>query len=136
MRIYTGIRLAPEEKASSAVLVIVARYDDESGAFLGMQHLTHIQRHSPTGMSWGYNGHGPADLALSILADHFGELPEQHELYERGDWPHPLHSIRLHQDFKRDFVSIWGDHFMIQSRAIQKWVAEAIADGETEPLPI
>lgn len=132
MRIYTGIRLAPEEKTSSEVLIIVARYDDESGAFLGMQHLNHIKKHS-TGLAWGYNGSGPADLALSILADHFGELPEQHE---NRDWPHPLHSQRLYQDFKRDFVSIWSEHFMLQSRAIQKWVAETIADGETAPLPI
>lgn len=136
MRIYTGLRLAPEEKSQSPVLIIVARYDNESGAFLGMRHLTHIQKHSPTGMSWGYSGSGPADLALSILADHFGELQEQHALYDRGNWPHPLHSRTLYQDFKRDFVSIWGDHFMIQSRAIQKWEAEIIADGATEPLPI
>ncbi len=132
MRIYTGIRLAPEEKAKSEVLIIVARYDDENGAFLGMHHLAHIKKHS-TGMAWGYNGSGPSDLALSILADHFGELPEQHE---NLDWPHPLHSRMLYQDFKRDFVSIWEEHFMLQSRAIQKWVAEIIADGVTAPLPI
>ena len=27
----------------------------------------HIVRHSPTGMTWGYGGSGPADLALSLL---------------------------------------------------------------------
>ncbi len=136
MRVYTGMRLNPSQKTMSPTLIIVARYDDESGAFLGMQHLTHIQKHSPTSMSWGYNGHGPADLALSILADYFGELREQHDLFDRGDWPYPLHSLSLHHDFKQDFVSTWSDHFMIQSKVIQKWVAEAIADGATAPLPI
>jgi hypothetical protein len=32
--------------------------------------LKHIERHSPTGMEWGYMGSGPSDLALSILVDY------------------------------------------------------------------
>lgn len=35
--------------------------------------LGHVVLHSPTGLEWGYGGQGPADLALSILADYFGE---------------------------------------------------------------
>lgn len=31
-----------------------------------------IYNHSPTGFEWGYSGSGPAQLALAILADHFG----------------------------------------------------------------
>jgi len=34
--------------------------------------LKHIVEHSPTGFQWGYGGSGPADLALSILADCIG----------------------------------------------------------------
>ena len=34
--------------------------------------LRHVERHSPTGFEWGYAGSGPADLALSILADYLG----------------------------------------------------------------
>lgn len=30
-----------------------------------------LQNHSPTGFAWGYNGSGPAQLALAILAHHF-----------------------------------------------------------------
>jgi hypothetical protein len=35
--------------------------------------LAHIVRHSPTGMTWGYGGSGPADLARSLLIDALGD---------------------------------------------------------------
>jgi hypothetical protein len=35
--------------------------------------LRHIVRHSPTGMTWGYGGSGPADLARSLLFDALGD---------------------------------------------------------------
>ena len=38
--------------------------------------LHHVIYHSPTGFAWGYGGSGPADLAMSILADHLGEHPK------------------------------------------------------------
>jgi hypothetical protein len=31
--------------------------------------LRHVVHHSPSGLSWGYGGSGPADLARSILID-------------------------------------------------------------------
>ena len=31
-----------------------------------------LWNHSPSGFEWGYSGSGPAQLALGILADHFG----------------------------------------------------------------
>lgn len=34
-------------------------------ACANVKHL--IKRHSPDGFEWGYNGSGPADLALNIL---------------------------------------------------------------------
>ena len=37
--------------------------------------MHHIVYHSPTGLEWGYGGSGPADTALSILADVFEERP-------------------------------------------------------------
>lgn len=45
--------------------------------------------HSPDGFSWGYDGSGPADLALNILSLYV----EEREAYE------------LHQEFKRCFIS-------------------------------
>ncbi|MGA9451864.1 MAG: DUF6166 domain-containing protein [Verrucomicrobiia bacterium] len=32
-----------------------------------------LYNHSPTGFEWGYGGSGPAQLALAILANHFGD---------------------------------------------------------------
>jgi hypothetical protein len=34
-----------------------------------------LWNNSPTDFSWGYNGSGPAQLALAILADYFGANP-------------------------------------------------------------
>ena len=34
-----------------------------------------LRNNSPTGFAWGYNGSGPAQLALAILTDYFGAKP-------------------------------------------------------------
>ncbi len=62
--------------------------------------LTHIVRHSPTGLEWGYGGSGPADTALSILCDFFGERPSKLDL----DYGIFL-AARLYQFFKCDFLA-------------------------------
>ncbi len=38
-------------------------------------NLPHLVRHSPDGFCWGYNGSGPADLALAILCHALGYTP-------------------------------------------------------------
>lgn len=53
--------------------------------------LIHQAHHSPTGMAWGYQGSGPADLARSILADLLGRIP------------HPA----IYNQFWRDYVRTW-----------------------------
>lgn len=64
-----------------------------------------ITHHSPAGFEWGYQGSGPADLALQIL----------HDILPPGcDGLPPVRLFRgqcsalawmLHQDFKRDFIA-------------------------------
>jgi len=49
-----------------------------------------LWNHSPTGFEWGYGGSGPAQLALAILVEHFGDTAR---------------AISLHQDFKRVVVA-------------------------------
>lgn len=44
--------------------------EDGVGRPLGV--LRHVVRHSPSGLSWGYGGSGPADLARSLLLDALG----------------------------------------------------------------
>jgi len=41
-----------------------------------------IKRFSPTGFEWTYEGNGPAQLALALLADHLGDDGRALQLYE------------------------------------------------------
>jgi hypothetical protein len=41
-----------------------------------------LKRLSPTGFEWTYAGHGPAQLALALLADHLGDDTRALQLYE------------------------------------------------------
>jgi hypothetical protein len=45
-----------------------------------------LYNHSPTGFEWGYSGSGPAQLALAILADHFGDARQALDWYQRFKW--------------------------------------------------
>lgn len=63
--------------------------------------------HSPSGWEWGYEGSGPGDLALNILAcftDYFPPPVTSNEFLWDGSSVHP-EVWRLHQAFKREFVA-------------------------------
>lgn len=65
--------------------------------------LKQIVHHSPTGMSSGYAGSGPADLALTILADHFEEKPAFVKKVLEGGYSGPERislAVRYYQMFK------------------------------------
>jgi len=77
-------------------------------AFVNNKPLKHIVKHSPTGFNWGYGGSGPADLALSILADCVGlETAEKYYQY-----------------FKWDYVAKWGDEWQITEEEIKEWLSK------------
>ena len=42
-----------------------------------------LKRLSPTGFEWTYEGAGPAQLALALLADHLGDDARALALYDR-----------------------------------------------------
>lgn len=65
----------------------------------------HIIRHSPTGMSWGYGGSGPSDLALSLLTEVIG--------LEKAE--------KCYQVFKSEVVSLFSDRWKITTDEIQDW---------------
>ncbi len=46
---------------------------DEHGKTRQLDLRLDLANHSPTGFCWGYGGSGPAQTALAILADYFGE---------------------------------------------------------------
>lgn len=86
----------------------------------GKKPLYHISMHSPTGFEWGYGGSGPADLALSILADFLGENPTPNQLYTGN-----CKCWRLHQKFKQEFIAgLPNDTWVILGSEISGWLKE------------
>lgn len=73
------------------------------------RELRHVVKHSPSGLEWGDgDGHGPSDLAHSILA----------EALER-----PEVSPAMYQQFKFDLVSgMPRDGFRLDYRVVMDWV--------------
>lgn len=55
-----------------------------------------LYNHSPDGFAWGYEGSGPAQLALAILLS--AGVPASG-------------ALACHQDFKRTVVATWADAF-------------------------
>jgi len=95
-----------------------------------IQPLRHVGIHSPDGFEWGYGGSGPADLALSILADLFDEaLPlyvNASRAWEKTEWRDQVtdwKAWRYHQEFKWKFVGRLG-HFdwRLSSLSILDWL--------------
>jgi hypothetical protein len=65
---------------------------------------------SPTGFEWGYEGSGPAQLALAMLA------------YELGS---PV-ALRWFQDFKRAHISgLMTNEWEIDGKTIRAWFHDA-----------
>lgn len=113
---YKGVRPADDQEDGQVMQLsgVQVTVQVEGGR---PKPLRHVQLHSD-GFEWGYSGSGPADLALSILADHFDERPSRRQLHhgECECWP-------LHQKFKEAFVAgwpMWG--WEITSRAIDDWL--------------
>lgn len=109
MKEYRGIREA--DGTAYVEIVEVSEEDPDEGVWVG--ELTHVVRHSPTGLEWGYGGSGPADTARSLLADLF---------------PVRLANL-LYQDFKWDYVAEFPSEMprgLPRDRRYEQWrVSEA-----------
>jgi hypothetical protein len=92
--------------------VLIKEIDDEDGSILEQNTLKHSVRHSPGGFQWGYEGSGPADLALSILTD----FQKRTMLGICG------FVDNNYQKFKRDFIGKAGDQLKITSDEIIQWL--------------
>ncbi len=128
MKVYRGYTDQAQAGPEAAILV----YDEDRPAYKLRQMIVH----SPSGMAWGYGGSGPADLALSILADHLGEAdalptPERYdhalakEIQRTRAW-------MLHQDFKWQFIAPLdqGAGWTITAAAIDAWLAPRLPEIE------
>jgi hypothetical protein len=97
---YTGVK-------DTASPNVVFRAD---GTELTPHASLKVRNHSPTGFSWGYGGSGPSQLALAILLDYA---------------PHCKAKIeRRYQDFKREFVSRWGEAWELTRAELDKFLFE------------
>jgi hypothetical protein len=70
-----------------------------------------VANHSPDGFAWGYEGSGPAQLALALLCDTIGES----------------RATLLYQDFKRFFVAALSpdEPWELSANDILAWVKVA-----------
>ncbi len=106
MKIYRGFNEGGNT-ASPHLVTVTSMYHGRDETVM----LAHRVKHSPTGLSWGYAGSGPADLARSILWDYLGEEPS------RG----------AYQAFKAEYVAHWPQdgNWEITSDKVGDWMAEA-----------
>lgn len=81
-----------------------------------LKNRTDLRNHSPAGFNWGYGGSGPAQLALSLLADALGD-----------NW-----ALILYQDFKREWLSTFTkDEVSFDRWGIVEWArAYAYKNGQ------
>jgi hypothetical protein len=101
VKLYEGRRWGPNARIEVTV--------EEPEKGIGPLH--HVSFHSPDGFEWGYGGSGPADLALSILADFYGEKPTKRQLMDGS-----ARCSRHHQEFKWKMIaSAPRDTFLIRA---------------------
>jgi hypothetical protein len=93
---------------------VIATVETSTGDIYPLQHW----KHHSDGLNYGYAGSGPADLALAILLDHFGEWPTKEQM-DRGlalAW-------HLHQPFKFAFVARAVEAgFTVTTVEIDEWI--------------
>ncbi len=85
-----------------------------------------VRKHSPDGFEWGYQGSGPADLALNIIEavlHYHGYVGERGHCYAGTycfgrAWKH-------HQAFKREVIAkIPHDGAVIPLAEVEQWIRE------------
>jgi hypothetical protein len=90
--------------------------------------LRHVRFHSAVkdDLNWGYGGSGPADLALSILVDHFQEHPPRRGYLdpEFSKWTVKSRAWELHQDFKRHFIAKFPNEWALSNTQIERWLQD------------
>jgi hypothetical protein len=113
MSLYVGVPRRLTGDGSNAVTVF--DYPSDDGKTFGEQsHPLELHTHgdgwlhSPDGHAWGYNGSGPAQLALDILWNHTGTEP----------------TPATYQAFKRDVIARLGQEqsWMLTTADVAAWL--------------
>jgi hypothetical protein len=132
MKVYFGHRVFTPDNPTwgdpvVAVHDVVTREDAIYAADVkacDCRPLAIVTYHSPDGIEWGYPGSGPADLALSILADYFGETPAQVLAALKSLWAPRSKAGALHQRFKAEFLANeQRDQWQIRADVIDVWLS-------------
>jgi hypothetical protein len=111
-RYYQGAA-APDRVGPRAVALV------EYGVARPLPERQDVYNHSPDGFSWGYQGSGPAQLALAILCDAIGRSE----------------AVRWHQDFKRAHIATLAadqDWTLPASIVWSWWVMASIRETAAE----
>ncbi len=115
MTVYRGFvrsdRVGGQCPSAGITFLLVTRDED----ILSPGPSQRLWNHSPNGFNWGYGGSGPAQLALALLYD----VTRNKEL-----------SIKLHQDFKWDFVALWKGDWAITDEEIRRWIGDRCKEVE------
>lgn len=101
---YTGRRSGREVEVT---------YSNSNGSGeWGLPMRLDLASHSPTGFEWGYQGSGPAQLALALLAHHLGtDTPAQVALV-----------LKNYQPFKFDVIANLPQRgWTLTSGEIEEW---------------
>lgn len=101
MIVYKGV------KDNSGGPKTVFKVKDGVPKILNPARSINVFNHSPDGFQWGYQGSGPAQLALGLLLD----VTDDIEL-----------SKHLHQEFKRAFVANFLDEWELDETDIKDWI--------------
>jgi len=110
MKTYSGYR---NEKGEVEVTVT------DADSVRPLNPRTDIVSHSPDGFEWGYEGSGPAQLALAILADLTGKVPQ----------------AGAYQEFKRKFIAtIKYGYWTIPEEVITNFLRKFEAPSRVEEI--
>ena len=81
MKIYEGISHGDATRHH-----VYVRTDLESNRLQALNPRLDLRNHSPSGLSWGYGGSGPAQLSLALIADATGDDELALEVYQDFKW--------------------------------------------------
>jgi len=103
---------------------------EENGIWEPLPFRLDLANHSPDGFEWGYQGSGPAQLALAILADLY-QVPVRER---RRTWLDETSiAEKFYQEFKTHFIApaVDEDGWFIQEQEIREWITAKLAEHIT-----
>ncbi len=118
MKEYVGTRDGSGSRWDLKLANVKVR--DENGV-RDLEPRLDLYNHSPTGFNWGYNGSGPAQLALAILADCTGD---------------DRFAQRYYQDYKFDVIGRFDQEhgFVLTEDQVKQWTGKKMWIAKAESV--